>query len=243
MDDGRQTTDDEVEQPRSHDMKAVDPHYCLTRIVEALEARAAWPGVANSEAHQAAEAALFLGEPKLAKRALAANARHPDHRGKFRLLSEVTLPWRVSAKLNNLKQPAALEKAYPQFTDECALEMAYRFKCDHSVAACFEGRYEAAFEESDSDYGREIVALTAAVLGEFDRARQFASDPRMPDFRQRSVKEIIATELIRSGQMVEAAAQLYAVDPDDPPEPYITTNIAFALLGRRPWYGYPYPDW
>jgi hypothetical protein len=81
--------------------------------------------------------------------------------------------------------------------------------------------------------------LTRAVLGAFDDAVEIASAPKLEPFRRTCIYETTLIEAHRRQDLVSAAKAWALLTP----ERFDYATVAVGLLGRRPFGGYPYPDW
>jgi hypothetical protein len=189
---------------------------------------------------------------------LLGNEEHVEQA--FRLF-ERGVPFRVKGvlkigpvyeRLRSIPTLIELEKQYPDWRKFDVLEYVRLLgNSEVHIALSLEQRYEEAYDIARiGGYAEEIarrveeIAITQAILGDFDLALSSIKERVQPDFRQRDTSFLVMLELFRQGHFEWANKTLNDFNfKDDKSGLYDRIQLAISLLGRRPWPGYPYPDW
>jgi hypothetical protein len=188
-------------------------------------------------------AASVLGQREIADRAVRLLRAAPDRAFWAGMITNIELPATVPERMRTVEAVAELETRHPLYQEE---ELVGRIRLsaatERHFALCLEGRFQEARTLAGSGVRLEEVGDTLAVLGEFDAARNIASDLALEPSRQRGVRFVLVIELFRRGRVQEAGALLADLESAGIGV-WERVHLALGFSGREPWGGYPYPDW
>lgn len=128
-----------------------------------------------------------------------------------------------------------IQTDYPLFTEDYAATVIQ--KSGAHLLPCLDRDYKAAYALAETELSKEDVALTQAILGDFQLAIE-SSKLLSDQFRRESVHFVVAIELYRHNRRTEA---------EEIHNRFLgkwhLTQLALGVANRVPWIGYPYPDW
>jgi hypothetical protein len=190
-----------------------------------------------------ASAATLLGEQAVANRAVGLLRGAPDESFWAGEIGNIEFDEAVAERLRRIGSPAELEKRHPPYDRERILKFIRSCsRRDKHIACCLEGRLQDARRRAGSGLPLEEVALTLAVLGDFESALSVARDPALENFRQSNVMLVLVIEFFRSGRLDEFQSLLAELESEGL-DAWTRMTLALGFGDREPWGGYPYPDW
>lgn len=221
--------------------KLVNNH--LEAGIEELEREARLDRYNTSCIQELGCAATVLGQRAIADRAAQLLRAAPGEAFWAGIISNIELQTRVPERMRTIDAVAELEERHPKCsTGEIVERVRSRAVGEEHLALCLEDRVQDARQIAGAGLQLEEMGATLAVLGEFDAARNIASDPALETFRQQGVRFVLAIELFRWGRVDEAGVLLTELESTGLGA-WERAHLALGLAGREPWVGYPYPDW
>jgi hypothetical protein len=142
-----------------------------------------------------------------------------------------------------------LEREYPRYEESAILDGIRNIGREEAhVRLALARCYDEAFSIAASATEIEEIAETQAVVGDLEAALNSVHRLVGPaQVRQRLVLVVIALELVRRRRVEEARVVLSHLEaqiaPTSASDTWHRVVLAAGLVGRRPWDGYPYPDY
>jgi len=132
-----------------------------------------------------------------------------------------------------------VEQSSPLYSDADLMGDLHRLaETEIHLKLSLEGDIDGAARAASGELALEEIAATLAVQGQFERALEFIDSQPVSDFRRSSLRFLVLIEKCRKqtpGFASELQQTPLAVEG--------RRIIVLALAGRRPWGGYPFPEW
>ncbi|MAT14065.1 MAG: hypothetical protein CMJ46_02200 [Planctomyces sp.] len=212
----------------------------LSDVVVELEFKLMQTGSCNSLLTRCAgEASLALGFSELAERCESLLQRS-DWDGFFGgVFTNIELPEVVPDQMCELSEYEEAERRFPVFPEdnaESAIQKHYPEFHERGLADPID-----ALTGTDLEFELECTALSFVLLGEVNRAMEFAKTIKEKE-RRFHVIATIALEHFRHGN-TEAADHFLSMLPSDWLSHWYAVRFAVGICNRIPWELYPYPDY
>jgi hypothetical protein len=135
------------------------------------------------------------------------------------------------------------EKAYPTCGRTEILQWIESFSArELHIRLALNGEPQPALTAASGSCGFTEVATTFAVMGRLQEAMQVLENASIAEVHKHGAWLVVAIEARRAedASVFERALGELATEKS---EPWKHIHLAFGLAGRRPWFGYPFPDY
>lgn len=142
-------------------------------------------------------------------------------------------------RLRRIEPAAEFDASHPVYNRDAPVPDLERFaQRSLHLTLCLQGDVAGAIAVAKSDLDYEEIADTLAALGKFDEAIALIDSQPVSVERQRGVQCVVLVEKCRR-LAPTFADEVARFDPKN----FDRLHIVLALAQRRPWMGYPYPDY
>ena len=164
--------------------------------------------------------------------------------GDFFVAAITNIDWRTLnaddlARLRSLEPADTYGEDHPIYDRNVPVPDLVRFaESSTHLKLCLQGGIADALKVAKTDLDYEEIADTLAALGRYDEAIALIDSAPVPEERRLGVRFVVLAEKCR---------RLVPTFKDDiaafGPKGFDRLAVILALAARRPWVGYPYPDY
>jgi hypothetical protein len=227
-------------------MSQLSPETVIDRLmlaaIDNLEATAATNRMNHLVAKQLGAVANLFGYPDIVKRVevcLAKLSVADFFRGAITNIDWQNLGPDELDRLRRIEPAVKFSDDHPIYERNAPVPDLERFaQSSPHLKLCLQGDVTGALSTAKCELDFEEIADTLAALGRFDEAIALIDSQLVSNGRKLGVRFVVLLEKCR--RLVPTYAdEIAKCDPQD----FGRLQIVLALAGRRPWVGYPYPDY
>lgn len=155
------------------------------------------------------------------------------------VITNISLPDTLPDSVFKIADRASILEWHPPYNDAYIDKLRIREQGEH-VQLCVAHEFDAGFASAQSELGKTEVALTAAILGEFEAAESLV--PKLPKSHRRNhVHLVLAIEYYRRDRVADAERMTNQIGSTI--GIWDMCHLAIGITSYVPWLGYPYPDY